>query len=162
MGKHRTEVTEVTEGDRRLGGETICRRYHRSGARNTRKGKASHRGHRGHRGGIGGWGAKLLAGDITALVRETRAKGKASHRGHRGHRGGLGLGRRNYLPGIPPLPVRETRAKGKHRTEVTEGGWGCWANVLPCYLGHRWPGCEKNRRSAFRVLQSRSLSFVFR
>ena len=87
-GKHRTEVTEVTEGDR-VGGRNFCREHCGLGARNTRRGKASHRGHEGHRGGSGWW-AKLLSGTLWPGVRESREGGKASHRGHGGHRGGSG------------------------------------------------------------------------
>jgi hypothetical protein len=56
-GKHRTEVTEVTEGDwgwgrKGLGGRVGFR------ARMTRLGEASHGGH----GGNWGWGRKGLGG----------------------------------------------------------------------------------------------------
>ncbi len=56
-GKHRTEVTEVTEGGALWGrgfGDAVADR------RETRElGKASHRGHGGHRGGLAFVGERL-------------------------------------------------------------------------------------------------------
>jgi hypothetical protein len=49
-GKHRTEVTEATEGVKRLGGEWVGRTLTASVREPRRRRKASHRGHRGHRG----------------------------------------------------------------------------------------------------------------
>jgi hypothetical protein len=51
-GKHRTEATEVTEGDW-SGGESSAVNAGASGGGIARMGKASHRGHRGHGGGLG-------------------------------------------------------------------------------------------------------------
>jgi hypothetical protein len=60
-GKHRTEVTEVTEGELALWvrgfGDAVADK------RETRElGKASHRGHGGHRGGTGFVGKRLRLG----------------------------------------------------------------------------------------------------
>jgi hypothetical protein len=51
-GEHRTEVTEVTEGDLRFDGPTLLVDGMASGRERRASGKASHRGHGGHRGGF--------------------------------------------------------------------------------------------------------------
>jgi hypothetical protein len=89
MGKHRTEVTEVTERGLEVGGKTACRDITASGARNTPKGKASHRGHGGHRGGSKVGGKTACRGYHRSGARNT-PKGKASHRGHIGHGEAIG------------------------------------------------------------------------
>ena len=88
-GKHRTEATEVTEGDwdwwRKRFGE------HRSfRCENHAKGESiARRPQRSQRGiGIGGESASVNTGASGA---RTTRRGKASHGGHRGYRGGLGL-----------------------------------------------------------------------
>jgi hypothetical protein len=48
-GKHRTEVTEVTEGDWRFDGATLLVDSMASGRERSAPGKASHRGHGNHR-----------------------------------------------------------------------------------------------------------------
>ena len=53
-GKHRTEATEVTEGDQLCGSELVSG-HGGFRARNTGKREASHRGHRGHGGGSALW-----------------------------------------------------------------------------------------------------------
>jgi hypothetical protein len=81
-GKHRTEVTEVTEGDWGWWRKFFAGRVG-SRARKTGSGKASHRGH----GGDWGWWRKFFAERVGSRARKT-GSGKASHGGHGG---GLGL-----------------------------------------------------------------------
>jgi hypothetical protein len=130
-GKHRTEVTEATEGD--LGWWNKCTlvkdRWLRCG--NTPKGKASHRGYGGHRGRFG-LVDKCTWVKIVGSGARTRQKGKASRRGHGGHRGRFGLVDECTWVKIVGSHAG-TRQRGKHRTEVTEateGDLGWWTNAL--------------------------------
>ncbi len=125
-------------------------------ARNTRKGKASHRGHRGHRGGLGVAG-EIATGDASGLDARNTRKGKASHRGHRGHRGDWGL-RAKLLPVTHLAWMRETRARGKHRTEVTEATEGDWGLGRNFHRGYRW---HRREKQAFSILSHRSRSRMF-
>jgi hypothetical protein len=73
-GKHRTEVTEVTEGD--WGRWPKFYRSHRgTRARSRPNGKASHGGHRGHGGGTGVGGQNSI-GHTVAPGREAGPTGK--------------------------------------------------------------------------------------
>jgi hypothetical protein len=70
-GKHRTEVTEVTEGD---GGSRVQRFLvdsMASGRETPASGKASHRG---HRGGLELEGATLFGGQIGFWAGKTRTR----------------------------------------------------------------------------------------
>jgi hypothetical protein len=117
--EHRTEVTEVTEGDLRLGAKglrvnsgDLCekqpkRREHRTEVTEVTEG-----------GKIGGERSAVNSGDF---VRETAETKRASHRGHGGHRGGFKIGGERSA-GEPRGFLCEKKPKGrKHRTEVTEG-----------------------------------------
>jgi len=124
MGKHRTEATEVTEGDL-VGaqsnsiGNTVA-----SGRRNKRNGEASHRGHRGHRGGI--WVGSQSNSMVTPWLPGGEISATGKHRTEVTE-GGFGLVPRVILSVTPWLPGGEISAMGKHRTEATEvtkGGFG--------------------------------------
>jgi hypothetical protein len=120
--RHRTEVTEVTEGgtdvvDERLWADRVASGWE------TRIGvEASHRGHGGRRGGIGvvdakgfGWTGWFPGGKCAHWM-------KASHRGHGGV---IWLMPTEILSVTPWLLGGEIGSTGKHRTEATEGdlGW---------------------------------------
>ena len=130
-GKHRTEVTEATEGD--LGWWTKCTwvKIVGSGAGTRQRGKHRTEVTEATEGDLGWW-TNALGSRSLALGAGTRAKGKASHRGHGGHRGEIGLV--DEWAWVTSLAsVREHAQRGKHRTEVTEateGELGRWANGL--------------------------------
>ncbi|HSZ79657.1 MAG TPA: hypothetical protein VK775_19785, partial [Chthoniobacterales bacterium] len=84
--------------------------------------------------------------------------GSIAQRPQRSQRGDLRLGAK-LLAGDTTVLVRETRARGKHHTEVTEEGFGLLGE---CATGNTVGLGEKQAFSAFRVLQSYSLSFVVR
>jgi hypothetical protein len=87
-GKHRTEVTEVTEGGLRFRLKVCWWTRRLQGRERPASGKPSHRGHGGHRGGLR-FGLKVSWWTRRLQGRERPASGKASHRGHGGHRGGI-------------------------------------------------------------------------
>jgi hypothetical protein len=72
-GKHRTEVTEVTEGDGQWPG-VLWATPADSGRETHARGKASHRGHGGHRGGLAS--GRVFFGDARGTWGETHARGK--------------------------------------------------------------------------------------
>jgi hypothetical protein len=69
-GKHRTEVTEVTEWDWVYWPKIFGERPELPGEIHV-NGKASHRGHGGHRGGIGFAGQKSLVDALSSRARST-------------------------------------------------------------------------------------------
>ena len=115
--EHRTEVTEVTEGDLRLGAKGL-RVNSGDFVRETAETKRA--SHGGHGGGVrlGAKGLRVNSGDF---VRETAETKRASHRGHGGHRGGLRLGAKGLRVNSGILCEKQPKRR-EHRTEVTEGG----------------------------------------
>jgi hypothetical protein len=105
-GRHRTEVTEDTEGDRK--GETAILGHRWLGCGIRRRGR-----HRTEvtEGELRLVGELVLATPLGWGARNT-LNGKASHRGHRGHRGGSGLVGRNFCRLLSAW-VRESRKKRK-------------------------------------------------
>jgi hypothetical protein len=124
-GEHRTEVTEGDSGwGRKRLGDTLDFRARMSGLRESIA-RRSRRPRRGTPvGDENAWGTPWIS------VRECRASGRASHGGHGGHGGGLRLGTKT-LGGHLGFPCENVGPRGEHRTEVTEGDWGCG----------RWAGC---------------------
>jgi hypothetical protein len=132
MGKHRTEVTEATEGDGKgatLSGTPLA------WVRNHAKGKASHRGHRGHRGG---WG-RLRSGTPLAWVRN-HVNGKASHRGHRGYKGGSEGG--DSIEDAAGLGTESREWESiAQRSQKGDRGW--WDETS---AGYCRPGCQNHAK----------------
>jgi hypothetical protein len=87
-GEHRTEVTEVTEGELAFLGERIQRAQWLMGEKSANLGRASHRGHGGHRGGTGVFGREDSEGAV-ADGREKREFGESI--AQRSQRGELAL-----------------------------------------------------------------------
>ena len=94
-GKHRTEVTEATEGDRGWWAKASAVNTVASGARTTRKGKASHGGHGGHGEGLG-LGAKALSVNTGGVRCENYAQGESIARRSRRPRRGIWGGGESY------------------------------------------------------------------
>jgi hypothetical protein len=112
-GKHRTEVTEVTEGDW-IGPRIFWRERRGPGCENHAKTQSI--AQRSRRSQRGEWiGRRTFGWEHCGLgVRVTR-KRKASHRGHGGHRGGLD-GRRTFGWEHCGLDARVTlKHKASHR-----------------------------------------------
>jgi hypothetical protein len=146
-GKHRTEVTEATEGiwggwpkiyrwqRGRLGGEIRCNR------------KASHRGHRGHRGDLG-WVAKSIGGIVGVWARNQVQQKSIAQRSQRPQRGIWG-GWPKSIGGSVGVWAGKSGATEKHRTEVTEGGLGWVAKILSATA---WaPGEKSSPRGKHRT-----------
>ena len=89
-GKHRTEVTEVTEGDWGLVAKAVQWTLAASGREARDRGKHRTEVTEVTEGGLGIGGESCSVDTRGFKARSTR-QGKASHRGHRGHRGGLRL-----------------------------------------------------------------------
>jgi hypothetical protein len=111
------------------------RRHRRLGARNTRKGKASHRGHGGHREGIGGWGRNYLPGTPPLRARATRPRGKHRTEVTEVTEGDPRLGAEPLAGDTTRSGARNTcKGKASHGGHIGHGeaigDWGCWVNVL--------------------------------
>jgi len=82
-GKHRTEVTDATEGELGWVAKSLQRTSGSTGARTRWMGEASHRGHRGHGGAIGIGGERSSEG-IGVYRCENQVYGESIAQGHRG------------------------------------------------------------------------------
>jgi hypothetical protein len=113
-GKHRTEVTEATEGD--LGwvakilsvtAWTFVREIGATEKHRTEVTEATE--------GIGVGGQNSIGGSVGVCTRN-QVQQKASHRGHRGHGGGLGVGGQNSIGGRVGVWARNRcNRKASHR-----------------------------------------------
>ncbi len=120
-GKHRTEVTEATEGM-----EAAWRRFFGGQlgfwTGKTRIGESiAQRSRRPQRGMEAAW--RRFFGGQLGFWAGKRASWKASHRGRGGHRGGLKLDGGRFFDGQCGSG-REKHSSGRHRTEVTDGAAG--------------------------------------
>ena len=145
-GKHRTEVTEVTEGGLAVGAGNFGRGHRWPGCKN----HAKREKHRTEVTEVTEGGLRLGAGSFGRRHRwlgcENLAKRESiAQRPRRSQRGDLGVGRETLAGDIVGPGARITPRRGKHRTEVTEVTEGDWGR-----RGKLWPGT-----SSARVRESR-------
>jgi hypothetical protein len=135
-GKHRTEVTEATEGiwggwpkfyrwqRRRLGEKSGATEKHRTEVTEATEGDL-------------GWVAKIYRWQRGRLGGEIRCNRKASHRGHRGHRGGIGVGGQNLSVAAWAFG-RGNQVQQKSIAQRSQrGDWGGWPKFYRRQPGRR-------------------------
>ena len=110
-GKHRTEVTEVTEGGLGLVARNSIGDNHGVWARIGRNGESiAQRSRRSQRGDLGWWPG-IRSATIMASGRESGATGKASHRGHARSQRGI-AGWRAGIRSVKSWRLGENRRNG--------------------------------------------------
>ena len=152
-GKHRTEATEVTEGDW-SGGESSAVNAGASGGGIARMGKASTE-HRGHGGGLEWW--RKLGSERWSFRWRDRANGESIAQRPQRTRRGIGSGGENSSVNAG-ASGGGSHEWGKHRTEaaeVTEGDWERWRKLVSERWSFRWRDRANGESIARRPQRSR-------
>ncbi len=134
---HRTEATEVTEGDW-SGGESSAVIAGASGGGIARMGKASHRGHRGHGGGLEWW--RKLVSERWSFRWRDRTNGESIAQRPQRTRRGIGSGGENSSVNTGASGGGIARmGKASHGGHRGHGGdWERWRKLVSERWSFRW------------------------
>ena len=131
-GKHRTEVTEVTEGGLGLVARNSIGDNMVFGRESGATGKASHRGHGGHRGGIGVGGQEFDRRQPWRLGENRAQRGKHRTEVTEVTEGGFGLVARNSIGdnhGVWARIGRNGESIAQRSRRSQRGDWGRWPGI---------------------------------